>query len=117
MGLWRAQALRRHDPRASATYARSAQRWRAHPLSCESAGLLRVPPVVTNKARLAGAWAWLDELPQLIGSLSESWAITVGDTHDDATKAFVAAATMAHGTSAVLKLIVPRAGGAAANEI
>jgi streptomycin 6-kinase len=79
--------------------------------------VLRVPPVVVNKARLAGAEAWLADLPALIESLSRRWAITVGDVYDDATEALVAAATMADGTLAVLKLLVPRDSDATANEI
>ena len=79
--------------------------------------MLRVPPVVVNKARLAGAEAWLAELPELVESLSHQWDMTVGDAYEDATEAFVAAATLADGTPAVLKLVVPREGDAAANEI
>jgi len=79
--------------------------------------VLRVPPVVVNKARLAGADEWLRDLPALIESLSASWSITVGETYDDATEALVVAVTTYDGTPAVLKLVVPRAADAAANEI
>src|SRR4051812_1891868 len=76
-----------------------------------------MPPVVVNKARLAGADEWLRDLPALVESLCTSWAITVGETYDDATEALVAAVTMYDGTPAVVKLLVPRAADAAANEI
>ena len=64
-----------------------------------------------------GADAWLDDLPLLIASLEREWGITVGDVYYDSTEAFVAEATCDDGTAAVLKLIVPRSGDAAQNEI
>lgn len=76
-----------------------------------------VPAVVRNKAVAAGATAWLDELPALIERLEREWSIVVGGAYGDATEALVAEATLADGTPAVLKLIVPRAGGHAENEI
>ena len=79
--------------------------------------MLRVPTAVVNKARALGAADWLDELPGLVDELSDAWSLTVGTTYDDATEAFVAAATLADGTPAVLKLIVPRGDDAAAHEI
>jgi streptomycin 6-kinase len=79
--------------------------------------VLRVPAVVVNKAHAAGAGDWLDQLPALVDSLSGTWDITVGEAYDDATEAFVAMATMGDGTAAVLKLVIPRAADAAANEI
>jgi streptomycin 6-kinase len=72
--------------------------------------------VVRNKARVAGASAWLDELPALVAGLEQEWSISVGDAFADGTEAFVAAATLADGTPAVLKLVVPRAGDAARHE-
>ena len=76
-----------------------------------------VPAVVRNKAVAAGATGWLDELPALIELLEREWSIVVGRAYGDATEALVAEATLADGTAAVLKLIVPRAGGHAENEI
>jgi streptomycin 6-kinase len=76
-----------------------------------------VPPVVAAKARAIGAEQWLDELPALIGALERDWVIAVGRAYSDATEAFVAEAVMASGTPAVLKLLVPRDGTAAAHEI
>ena len=60
-----------------------------------------------------GATEWLEELPALVASLEREWSITVGRAYDGGTEAFVAEATLADGTPAVLKLLVPRAGDAA----
>lgn len=76
-----------------------------------------IPPAVRNKAVAHGAGRWLKELPDLLFSLEQDWSITVGDPFPDATEAFVARATLDDGTNAVLKLVVPRAGNAARNEI
>ena len=64
-----------------------------------------------------GAHQWLDDLPSLIVAIEREWSITVGPVYADATEAFVASATGADGTPAVLKLVVPRDGAHAANEI
>lgn len=76
-----------------------------------------VSPVVRNKALAVGAGRWLEELPLLIAALEREWSIAVGSAYKDSTEAFVAKATLDDGTPAVLKLLVPRAGGAARNEI
>ena len=76
-----------------------------------------VPAVVRSKALAAGAEGWPAELPALIADLEREWSITVGDPFTEGTEAYVAAATQADGTPAVLKLVIPRAGDAAANEI
>jgi len=73
--------------------------------------------VVYRKALAVGADRWLDDLPLLVASLEQEWGIAVGDAFTDATEAFVAEATRADGTAAVLKLVVPRGGDAARNEI
>jgi streptomycin 6-kinase len=78
---------------------------------------VEIPTVVRNKATGVGAGGWLDELPALVDSLSREWSLTVGRPYDDATEAFVAEATLADGTPAVLKLLVPRDGDAANHEI
>ena len=70
-----------------------------------------------RKAIGVGAGAWLDDLPLLVASVEQEWGITVGDAYYDSTEAFVAEATCGDGTPAVLKLIVPRGGDAAQNEI
>jgi streptomycin 6-kinase len=72
-----------------------------------------VPPVIRNKALAAGAAGWLDELPALIADLEADWGITVGLPYPDATEAFVAEARPA----SVLKLMIPRDGDHARNEI
>ena len=79
--------------------------------------VIQVPEVVRQKAFGAGAGRWLDDLPQLVASLEQEWGIAVGDAYSDSTEAFVAKATCEDGTAAVLKLIVPRGGDAAENEI
>jgi streptomycin 6-kinase len=79
--------------------------------------VMGVPTVVCNKALAVGAEQWLDELPALVASLEREWSITVGRPFDDATEAFVAEAALEGGGRAVLKLLVPRAGDAAGNEI
>jgi streptomycin 6-kinase len=76
-----------------------------------------VPEVVRNKALAAGASAWLDELPALVADLEREWSITVGRPYSGGTEAFVAEATLEGGTRAVVKLLIPRAGDTASNEI
>jgi streptomycin 6-kinase len=79
--------------------------------------VLTVPEVVRNKATAAGAAAWLDSLPSLVAAIEEEWSCTVGATFGDATEAFVAAAELADGTRAVLKIPVPRSFDAGGQEI
>ena len=79
--------------------------------------MVEVPATVRNKAIVAGSAAWLDELPFLIARFERDWDLEVGRPFHDATEAFVAEATLHDGSTAVLKLIVPRAGDAAKNEI
>jgi streptomycin 6-kinase len=74
-------------------------------------------PVVRNKALAAGAAGWLEELPELVAGLERDWRITVGQPYDDPTEAFVARAVLDDGTPAVLKLMIPRPGNHAANEM
>jgi streptomycin 6-kinase len=62
------------------------------------AAVRAVPDVVRAKAAAAGPAGWLADLPGIIASLEQDWAITVGPP-------------------AVLKLLVPRAGHQARNEI
>lgn len=73
--------------------------------------------MVRQKALAVGAGPWLDDLPLLVASMEQDWGIAVGDAYGDSTEAFVAKATCEDGTPAVLKLIVPRSGDAAENEI
>ena len=78
--------------------------------------MVEVPPVVREKALAVGAGAWLEELPTLVRAIEADWGIDVGRSYRDSTEALVAAATCSDGTPAVLKLIVPRDGAAAAHE-
>lgn len=78
---------------------------------------VRLTETVRKKALAVSASRWLDELPGLIASLERDWSITVGRVFGDATEALVAEATAPDGTPAVLKLLVPRDGDDAANEI
>ena len=79
--------------------------------------MIDVPQVVRNKAVAAGATAWLRDLPDLVAGLERDWSIDVGEPYTGGTEAYVARATLADGTPAVLKLLVPRDGRAARNEI
>jgi streptomycin 6-kinase len=77
-----------------------------------------VPGTVRALVRANGADAWLAQLPELAGRLERDWGITLGRTYEDATEAYVAEATTADGTPAVLKILVRRRhGGHAADEI
>lgn len=69
---------------------------------------VNVPEVVQNKARVMGAEAWLDALPALIAEIEREWQISVGEAMSGGSEAYVAKATMADGTPAVLKLLIPR---------
>lgn len=75
--------------------------------------VLRISDVVRAKARLAGAEDWLERLPGLVGELEQRWRLTVGEPYEGATEAWVAPAS----DSTVLKLMIPRAGDHARNEI
>ena len=76
-----------------------------------------VPPAARNKALAAGAGRWLRDLPGSVAELEREWSMTVGRSYDDPTEAFVAEATLDDGTSAVLKMHIPRPGDHARNEI
>ena len=73
--------------------------------------------MVRNKAFAAGAAAWLDELPALVGDVEREWGLVVGRPFVGGTEAFVAEASLDDGSSAVLKLLIPRSDDAARNEI
>lgn len=78
--------------------------------------MLDVPAVVREKALAAGAAEWLEALPQLVREIEADWEITVGAAFPFSTEAFVAEVECTDGSPAVLKLIVPRGGDAAAHE-
>ncbi len=72
---------------------------------------VEVPETVRSFARAAGADDWLAALPDLVARLERDWRITIGAVYPDATEALVAAATLADGTPAVLKLLMQRGHG------
>jgi streptomycin 6-kinase len=73
-----------------------------------------VPPVVRNKALAAGAGPLARRTSRAYrGPRAGLWGITVGRPYPDATEAFVAEARPA----SVLKLMIPRDGDHARNEI
>ncbi len=78
---------------------------------------MTLPETVRRKALVADASSWLAGLPAVVASLERDWSITVGRGYGDATEAFVTEAVADDGTPAVLKVLVPRAGDAAANEM
>ncbi len=80
-------------------------------------GVVEVPAVVRDKARTGGAEDWLEHLPALVSSLESDWSIAVGNPYEGGSEAFVAEATRADGTLAVLKVLVPGAGNDASNEV
>jgi streptomycin 6-kinase len=92
------------------------QRLRLGSSWCQTATVIEVPAVVRNKARAAGAEEWLERLPALVSSLEADWSITVGHPYGGGSEAFVAEATQADGSSAVLKVLVPGAGNDPSNE-
>jgi streptomycin 6-kinase len=79
--------------------------------------VIEVRDVVRNKALAAGAGDWLRDLPALVADLERDWSISVGRAYDDSTEGFVAEATLADGTPAVLKLHIARPGRHTENEI
>jgi streptomycin 6-kinase len=83
---------------------------------CETSVVIEVPAVVRNKARAAGAEEWLERLPVLVSTLEADWSIAVGRPYGGGSEAFVAEATRADRTSAVLKVVVPGAGNDPSNE-
>ena len=57
-----------------------------------------------------------DSSEGLVSSLETDWSITLGRPYEGGSEAFVAEATLADGTSAVLKVLVPGAGNDPSNE-
>ena len=87
------------------------------PLVLPAPPSLSVPAVVRAKALAVGAASWLDALPELVADLQHDWSITVDRPYGTSTEAFVAEAALHDGTPAVLKLMIPRPGDHARNEI
>lgn len=78
--------------------------------------MIEVSAVVRNKARAAGAGEWLDELPEIVAGLAREWSVVIGRPYEGGSEAYVAEATRADGTPAVLKVLVPTGDNSAANE-
>ena len=76
-----------------------------------------VPQLVQNKAIAIGATAWLKALPSVLADLEREWEVEVGDSFSDGTEAFVAGATCADGTAAVVKVMIPRPDRSETDEI
>jgi streptomycin 6-kinase len=76
-----------------------------------------LPEIVRRKALAADAGAWLDELPALVAELERDGSLVVGHPYTGGSEALVVEATLADGTPAVLKLLLPHAEEAARNEI
>jgi streptomycin 6-kinase len=74
--------------------------------------MIELSTVVRNRALAEGQAPWIDDLPDIVRGLERDWSIEVGRTFEEGTEAFVAEARMADGSLAVLKVLVPRRGGA-----
>src|SRR5687767_7413174 len=73
---------------------------------------LTVPAQLTNTCRKTPEGiAWLKRLPEAVGGLERRWSLTLGTPFEEASCAWVAPATRADGTSAVLKLGMPHLEG------
>jgi streptomycin 6-kinase len=72
---------------------------------------------VRAKAVDLGATGWLTNLPELIATLAARWDLRLGAAFQDPTEAYVVEVTRGDGTPAVLKLLIPRPGSRAADEI
>src|SRR4051794_25027815 len=68
-----------------------------------------VGDVVRQRARALGpdGEAWLRELPAIVADLERRWSIAVGTPLDGGMEGYVAAATVADGAGAVLKIPLP----------
>jgi streptomycin 6-kinase len=75
--------------------------------------LLHVPHHLTATCRQKAEWTtWLDRLPATVESLLKRWSLTLGTVYDEsASCAWVASATCADDTPAVLKLGLPHMEG------
>jgi streptomycin 6-kinase len=75
---------------------------------------LRIPARVVENARgTPGGAEWLDQLPETVKTLEHRWSLKIGAPfeHEDLTGGWVAPATLADGTPAVLKLGIPHMEG------
>lgn len=79
--------------------------------------MFQVSDVVRNKAVLAGATGWVEQLPDLVAGLADEWEFTPGRSLEGGTESCVLEVSLANGIPAVLKLLIPRDFEAAGNEI
>ncbi len=79
--------------------------------------MFQVSDVVRNKAVMAGASWWIEQLPDLVAVLADEWEFMPGRSLDGGTESFVLEVSLADGTPAVLKLLIPGDFDAAGNEI
>lgn len=78
--------------------------------------MIEIPEVVANRARSVGAQAWLQALPELVNELFEAWGLrSSGPSYDGGTEAVVVPVEADQFGPAVLKLLVPREIGLAAD--
>jgi streptomycin 6-kinase len=78
---------------------------------------LIIPDILRRHAAVAGAEAWLDELPAVVRHLEQRWNITVGRSFSGATEAYVVEATTVDGQAVVVKVLLPSNPNAARHEI
>ncbi len=81
------------------------------------ADVFELSEVVVNKAAVAGASSWIDELPELVATLACEWQFVPVRSLDGGTESFVLEVTLEDATPAVLKLLIPRSFDAAGHEI
>lgn len=74
--------------------------------------MVELSEAVRKRALAGGHTDWIDQLPDLVRGLERDWDIRVGRAYDEGTEAFVADAALSDGTQAVVKILVPRRGGA-----
>lgn len=74
--------------------------------------MVHLSETVRKRAIAEGHTDWIDQLPDLVRALEREWSIEVGRAYDEGTEAFVAKVELIDGTPAVLKILVPRRGGA-----
>lgn len=79
--------------------------------------MFQVSDVVRNKAILAGALEWIEQLPDLVALLADEWGFTPGRPLEGGTESLVLEVELANGDPAVLKLLIPRDFDAAGHEI
>jgi streptomycin 6-kinase len=79
--------------------------------------MIELPAYVREKALSEGQGAWIDALPALVAGIADDWSLSVGRTRHGGSEAYVADVTMADGTPAVLKVLIPRGDDVAMHEI